>query len=401
MSQIPLKETYTPTLVYDDPNNPQAARTVTYWTSYTFESSTLAVSANAGNYDGSPLPDYSVVGEFYWDCAGTVRQSYVHDGNGGYTVAPEADSLSCGYVPASPLTCDMVLAPVVLTDTVAGTTAQAVVTTAHGRVHYRLDGGAEQLSPYFYNVAPGAHLLAVRDDGVANCRRSRSFTVAAASPPAVPPGAPAGLDFVGQPLWCSVPAPAGAEVLVELWAETAHGAEDFGRVFVSRKQASLTGGVSTRLDTLLWPLLKAFVPAATAVATATQVCRTNLLNYFVRTVVLVPGRAAAYQTLPLRTAVRGALPAEWRGLDYFAYRLDAYGPPPFLSWQPAGKRITAEQPEWLFWLCPSSQPPVLTVRRSYVRTGFAGGAPLVEDEAVNLNAGRGPKGRLLAIPVKR
>ena len=396
---IALLQTYSSETVYDDPNDPRASTTTTTYTFYSFDPSTLQVAMETGAYGGYAPADFSFVGEFYWDCSGTTRESYVHDGRGGFTVATEADSLSCGFVPTTPLTCDLALG-VTQTTTASGVTAEVVATGVHGRAHYRLDGGPEQLSPFFYNVPAGVHRADVRDDGLATCRRSYSFTVAVPAAPAVPAGAPAGVDFVGQPLWCRVAAPAGAEVLVELWAESAQGAEDFRRVFVSQQRANATGEVSTRLDTLLWPLLRAFVPPVGPAATQVQLCRVNLTNYFVRTAVLVPGRLAAYQTGPLRTALRGALPAEWRQRDYFTYRLDAYAQPPFLSWQPARKRITPEQPEWLFWLCPDGTPTSLTVRRTYVRTGFAMGAPLVEEETVPLVAGRGPRHRLLAIPVK-
>ena len=398
MSQTNLLETYTEELVYDDPENPQAARSRTRYLIYTFDSADLSVTPNAGTYDGPPLPNFSWPGEFHWDCAGTTRLSYVHNGQGGYTVVNEADSLSCGFTPPSTLTCDVAITGVTQVDTPGGATCTVAATGLHGRARYRLDGGSEQLSPVFYNVAPGKHRVEVRDDGLSSCRRAQSFDVAAAPPVTAPAGAPEGVDFVGQPLWFRTPVPAGAEVLVELWAESQHGQEDFQRIFVARKPALATGEVSTRLDTLLWPLLRPFAPPASTAATVP--CRANLVNYFLRTAVLVPGRATTYATSALRTAVRGALPAEWRGRDYFAYRLDAYAQPPFLTWKPEGLPLTAEQPEWLFWLCPAAAPTQLTVRRSYVRTGFAGSPPVVEDEVVSLSAGRGPKNRLLAIPVR-
>lgn len=403
---ITLLETYQTTLVYDDPNDPQIGREVTNYVIYRFNEATHLVEVESGTYDGGPGAGFSFAGEFFSECVGTTLHHYVHDGLGGFTITPEADCITCGFVPSAPLTCDLTPPVVQQTDTPSGTTVEVLTSAANGRVHYRLDGGVEQLSRFFYNVAQGAHLVAVRDDGLANCRRELSFTVASAPVVQPPAGAPQGIDLVAQPLWHRAVAPAGAQLLVELWAESTHGAEDFKRVFVARKLATTTGTVATRLDTLLLPLLKPFAPPAGAAALATVVCRVNLVNYFVRTAVLVPGRAAVYATGPLRTALRGALPAEWRGLDYFTYRLDAYAQPPFLSWAPTGQVVTPAQlltpvqPAWLFWLCPNAQPTLITVRRSYVRTGFAQSPPLVEDETIDLSAGRGPKGRLLALPLK-
>jgi hypothetical protein len=398
---ITLLERYDTTIVYDDPNDPRAGRDVTTYVIYRFDEISRTVSQEGGSYDGSPPANYSFVGEFFAGCDGTTLNHYTHNGAGGFTVRGDADSLSCGYVPPTVLTCDLVLADVVVSTAPDGTTtAEVPATGAHGRVHYRLDGGPEQTSRFFYDVAPGPHLVAVRDDGLVNCRRTRAFVVAAAPAVQAPAGAPAGVDLVAQPLWHRTPAPAGATVHVELYAERTHGADDFALVFTARQQATATGVVATRLDTLLLPLLRAFAPPTGRAADQVQVCRTNLVNYFVRTAVRVPGRAATYATGPLRTALRGALPAEWRGLDYFTYRLDAYDQPPFLSWAPAGQALTPTQPGWLFWLCPGDQPTALTVRRRYVRTGFAQGAPLVEDEVLDLRGGRGPKHRLLAIPIK-
>ena len=217
----------------------------------------------------------------------------------------------------------------------------------------------------------------------------------------IPTGAPAGTDFAGQPLWHVATAAPGAEVRLVLYAESAHGAEDFAPVMALRKSADAGGQVPFRLDALLWPLLRPFVlPAATPQVTVR--CTANLLNYFVTTQVL--GQPDVV-TGPLRTALRGSLPAEWRGLDYWdAYRLDRFGTPPFLSWQPTGagrplglsKRITAQQPEWLFWLCPPGTPAQLRVRRSYTTSGGV----VVQDEAVTLTGERGTTGQLLALPAR-
>jgi len=327
---------------------------------------------------------------------------WVYSGGSAVTSHQEAQSaLYCGWTPPvqpGP-TCQLGVATVVQGGTPAGLTLTASVAgPVAGALRYALDGGPEQLSATFANVAPGAHSVQIRDTGAVNCTRTVAVVVSGEPLLVIPPGAPVGVDFVGQPLWYQpTGVPAGAEVELELWAESAHGQEDFAPVLKLRKWADAQGAVAFQLDGLLWPRLAAWQPPARAVAA--QLCRRNLVNYFVRTSVYASGQLPVYTTGPLRTALRGALPAERRDVNYFAYRLDAFAQPPFLSWQPAGKRLTPEQPEWLFWLCPAGSPDQLTIRRRYVRTGFANGAPLVEDEPVQLAGGRGPANRLLAIPV--
>ncbi|MBF9239479.1 hypothetical protein I2I05_18950 [Hymenobacter sp. BT683] len=387
---------------YQDPNTPQVYGSTYDVDRYEFDEVNETVTHTTGGYDDfqnhNPPENYSVEGEFFSKCDGTTYLSYVHDGAGGFTLVPTADSLSCGFVPAVPPSCNLSVY-YELTATATGANLAAQYEDSHGAVRYRLDGGLPQASPKFYGLGPGRHVLTVNDTGVANCARSVAFDVAVPAPPAAPVGPTSAVDFVLQPLWYPVAAPAGADVLLELYAESQHREEDFALVFRARRRASASGRVDFRLDTLLAPLLTAVVPPTSTLATV--LCRTPLVNYFVRTAtVLAEGVPAAFVTSALRTALRGGLPVEHRHVDYFAYRLEAFGQPPFLSWQPAGKRLTAQQPEWLFWLCPSAAPAVLTVRRSYYRTGFAEAPPEVEDEAVDLSAGRGPLAQLLAIPVR-
>lgn len=397
---ITLLISYTNRHDYQDADTPQVYGATYTVDSYEFDEVNENVVHTLGSYDDfqyhNPPVGFSYTGEFFSKCVGTTRNSYAHNGAGGFTITPESDSLSCGFVPPAPLTCDVTVT-YQLTATAVGADVVASSQANHGAVQYRLDGSPAQISPRFYDLSPGRHVLTVLDTGLSNCQRSVAFTVATPAPPAAPAGPSAGVDFVEQPLWYAVAAPAGAEVVLELYAESQHRAEDFHLVFRIRKRADASGRINFRLDTLLAPLLKAVVPPASTLATV--VCRTPLLSYFVRTAtVLATGQSAAFVTSALRTALRGSLPAERRDIDYFAYRLEAYGQPPFLSWQPAGKRITSEQPEWLFWLCPDGGVPVLTVRRSYARVG--GLPPVVEDEAVNLSAGRGAFAQLLAIPVR-
>lgn len=333
----------------------------------------------------------------YFECAADYTETqWFYAGGSSTTTATVANSISCGWTPPAPvLSCDLGTATAKQGGGPGALTLTARVSgTANGSLRYALGGGAEQVSPTF-SVLAGPHVLSIRDTGLAGCTRSLSVTVI----DEVPTGAPEGIDFVQQPLWYSLSAPAGREVVLELYAESQHGAEDFALVLRLRKQVDASGRVAFRLDALLAPLLRPMVPPASTAATV--VCRTPLLNYFVRTATLpATGQPVAFVTSALRTALRGGLPAEHRDLDYFRYRLEAFGQAPFLSWEPAGKRITAGQPEWLFWLCTGAEVPLLKVRRSYVRTGFAQAPPLVEEETIDLRAGRGPLGQLLAIPVR-
>jgi hypothetical protein len=362
--------------------------------------------------DPDPVDVHAVAGDYIWsDCGPNfLRTKWYYDGNGGTTTTTEANSPFCGFV--SPLTCILGTA----TCTQAATASGAMLTAgftggAYGGLFFSLDGGPEQVSPVFQGVAPGVHVVKVRDDGLAGCERTVSVTVNSTSGPQLPP-APSGpsqrIDFVGQPLWYPLAGqPVGAVVELELWAESAHGAADYAPVLSLRKRVDAQGAVVFRLDALLWPLLRAFVPEI-ALAAATQVCTTNLLDYYVRTTVtpLDPALPVAYGVSDLRTALRGGLPAEWQGTDYFALRKQL-AQLPFLSWQPTGpgiyadgeaKPIVAGQPEWLFFLCtPSLAGAQLQVSRRYRMSATS--TPVVDVEPLTVPAGDWPY-QLLAIPLR-
>jgi hypothetical protein len=352
-----------------------------------------------GMFDPVPADVHLPAGSLLdFECAEDfTRTEWYYDGAGGLlplVVTPNC--AECGWTPPPPdpgnLTCNLGVAslsqggtPVVfsLTATLSG--------TANGPLRYSLDGGEEQASATFENVAPGARTVRIRDTGLAGCERTATLTVVSG----VPAGPPAGIDFVGQPLWYAPPvAEPGAEVLLELWAETRHGAGDFRMVMDLRRRRDAAGRTSFRLDPLLAPLLSAFVPPAEA--TGTVRCTTQLVDYFVRTATLPDeGLPTSFFTGPRRTALRGALPAEHWGFDYFAYRLEVQGQPLFLSWQNLvlAKEITLQQPEWLFWLAPANMPADAVVRRSYFAPDVLGA--VVVEEVVDLSGSR-----LVAIPVK-
>ncbi len=369
-----------------------------------------STTRNLAVSDPAPADVHLAVGALlYVYCdEGTTATKYFYDGGTATRTETEANSAYCGYVP--PAACDLGTASVQQQVASAGATLTVSFTgTAHGTMHYALDGGAEQSSAVFRLVAGGAHTVSLRDDGVADCTRTVNVTVVLpAPPPTIPTGPPTGpaqgVDFVQQPLWYAVAdAVAGGRVELELFAESSHGAEDFASVLVLRKVADAQGHAAFRLDTLLLPLLRAFVPAA---ATTTRRCTTNLLNYYVRTAVYDAAGAPTFQVGPLRTALRGGLPAEWQGTDYFALRAgDAFAHSPALSWQPTGpgtyaasqvKAITRQQPEWLFWLCPTAATG-LRVARAYDMG--AGTVPVVDYEALPAAPARGWRHQLLAIPL--
>lgn len=390
-----IYQTYTNPQVYTDQTDPRVYGTKYDVDTFDFDEVNKAVAHLVNHYDDfqdhNPPQGYSFEGEFFSECAATTRLSYTHNGDGTFTITPESDSLSCGFVPAAPPTCDLVLS-YQLTPTAGGADVLAGQSSAHGAVQYRLDGSPPQLSPRFRGLAPGRHVLTAIDTGVSNCQRSVAFTVLTPPPPVAPAGPPVGVDFTGQPIWYPVAAPAGAEVVLELYAESRHGAGDFRLVMSLRRRANSAGRINFRLDPLLDPLLSAFVPPAVGVRTVR--CTTQLVDYFVRTATVpVPDLATFYVLGPRRTALRGALPAEHGDFDYFTYRLEAFGQPPFLTWQPtATKQITVQQPEWLFYLAYTLDAQVV-IRRTYASSDVP--EPLVVNEVVPMSAGR-----LVAIPVK-
>jgi len=357
-----------------------------------------------------------VGGLLHATCAGTTLTEYIFGGGNSVTTTVTPNSPTCGYAP--PLTCDLLAVTVSQVATPTGANVTAAFTgPVNGVALYQLDGGPDQTSPFFPGVAAGQHTMQVRDDGLAGCTRSLTFTVA---PPNVLPPAPTGpsqrIDFVGQPLWhhMSLPVLAGAKVDLELWVESAHGAADYAPVLTLSKRADAQGEVAFRLDTLLWPLLRPFVPEI-VLSVATQVCTTNLLDYYVRTTVtpLDPLLPVFYGIPELRTALRGGLPAEWQATDYFDFRLGGLGAsapfaqPPFLSWQPTGpgtyaaaepKRVVPGQPEWLFFLCP----PTLAGQSLQVSRAYQAGPvsrPVVDIEPLATPVADWPQ-QLLAIPLR-
>ena len=410
MSQILIRISYDNAQPYGERTGTDFGTTydVTYWN---FDTDALAVTTSAaGTYDNfqdASYPEaFNYDGEFYHYCAGTTRRGYVPDNIGGFQLFEEENSLSCGYTPPAPLTCDLGAASVSQVATANGATLTAAYAGAfHGRVLYRLDNRPEQLSPVFYSVLPGQHTVTLRDDGLSGCQRVVTVTVAAPAAPAAPTGPSTGLDLVGQPVWyVPAPVPPGAQVQLELWVESAHGAGDYALVMRLRKSPNAQGQLRFRLDTLLWPLLRAFVPVP---AVKSSLCTGQLRNYFVRTTTLRPGQPPVYATSAVRTALRGALPAEWTGGTYAEWQAYEFRQLPFLSWQPLGagtyanaqpKPVTAQQPEWLFFLCPADlADESLQVRRS------AGPAldtlPTESVELLKVPAG-GWAYRLLAIPLR-
>jgi hypothetical protein len=346
----------------------------------------------------------------YWECSvDDTATKWVYAGGMDTTVEIEPQSAAyCGYRP--PLTCDLGTVTVQQRFTSGGATLTVSLSgTANGTLYYSIDNVTEQLSPVFLKVADGPYVVSVRDDGLADCTRTVNVLVAkppvggGAGPPVVPVGPSQGVDFVQQPLWFAVGgALAGGRVELELFAESSHGAEDFAPVFTLRKVADAGGATAFRLDTLLLPLLRPFVPTPATIASR---CTTSLVNYFVRTALFDAAGVATYQVGPLRTALRGGLPAEWQERDYFQLREAAFALPPCLSWQPTGpgtyaagqpKAIARTQPEWLFWLSPVDVPELRIVRAYDMGPGTV---PVVDYEVVPPPPPRGWLRQLVALPL--
>lgn len=347
----------------------------------------------------------------YWECdVDDTATKWVYAGGMDTTVEVEPQSAAyCGYMP--PLTCELGTVTVQQRFPSGGATLTVLLSgTAHGTLYYSLDGVTEQINPVFTKVADGQYTLLVRDEGLANCTRTLGVVVATpppaggVGPPAVPVGGAEGVDFVQQPLWAVVgSALPGGRVELELFAESSHGAEDFALVHTLRKVADGAGAASFRLDALLLSLLRPFVPTPAAYASR---CIGSLVNYFVRTATYDAAGVATYQVGPLRTALRGGLPAEWQATDYFLLRESSFALPPCLSWQPTGpgfyaedqaKPVTRQQPEWLFWLSHVAAPD-LRIARAYDMG--PGTVPIVDYADIPGNPPpRGWLRQLLAIPL--
>jgi hypothetical protein len=352
-----------------------------------------------------------VGGLIYSTCTGTTLTEYLFGGGNLVSSVVTPNSPTCGY--ASPLSCKLLALTVsqVVTPTGANVTA-AFTGTVNGTAQYQLDGGPLQSSPGFTGLLPGVHVIEVLDDGLAGCSEQVIFTVLPPNVPPLPPiGPPLFIEFVGQPVWHGIryPTMGGALVEIEVWAESAHGAADFAPVLTLRKRADAQGEAMFRLDTLLLPLLRPFVPESYLTG-VTQVCTSNILDYYVRTTVTPadPAQLVVYQISDLHTAVRGALPAEWQDTDYFDFRLSPeFALPPFLSWQPTGpgayargaaKNIVVGQPEWLFFVCPPAlSGQQLQVSRSYRMSATA--RPVVDIEPLGPPPGGDWTNQLLAIPL--
>ncbi len=401
------------TRIYDNPSGGLYRGDGLWFDTDSRQIGTHSQQRSRGTLEPVPTEVKLVAGDFLWNTceANFVLVTWYYDGRSGTTVTQEKDSATCGYTP--PATCDLGTLSVTQTPTATGATLLVIFSgSVNGTAYYSLNGGAEQTSPQLLRVPVGKHKVKLRDDGLAGCEREVDVEIKGASTTPVLPPAPSGpaqaIDFVAQPLWYPLTGqPVGALVELEVWAESAHGRADYRLVLALSKRVDTAGQVAFRLDTLLFPLLTAFVPPVTP--TGTLLCETNLVNYYVRTSVtsLDIAQLPVHAVSPLRTALRGGLPAEWQETDYFSFRLSAFAAPAFLSWQPTGpgayaagqaKPVVRTQPEWLFFSCELGLASVqLQIRRTYSLT--EGGTATVDVEQLTQPPG-GWAQRLLAIPLE-
>ncbi|GAB2954673.1 hypothetical protein GCM10027048_20210 [Hymenobacter coalescens] len=399
---IRIKLTVTGGQRWQDPSDDRIGGYIYFYTYWEFDTLTHAVVTGSGSdqrdYGDAPLEDYSAVGEFWHECLPntTTRRGWLHHGDGTFYTVDDDQATECGWNGA---TCDLQLA-----GTVVGFTATGVATGAHGAVRYSLDGGATtQASPTFTALQRDTdYVMTAIDEGVGNCRRTWAFRIEEAPVvPVVPPAPePAGLDYSQHPLWHVVGGlPAGREVVLELFVERQHYAGDYRRVVQLQLRAGADGRVAFRLDRVLHRQLAAFVVPALGPHLNTVRQRDTVRNYFVRTapVVATTGLPGAWTTGALRTVLRGGLPYEWRDTPWLQDYYETHGVHPFMTWQPRGKRVTVQQPEWWSWLCPAGTPHVVRVRRRY---RFAAAPDFVSTEAVVVGPSAQPTTyRLLALPL--
>jgi hypothetical protein len=194
MAQIEIRTIYT------NPE-PYGQNTGSYGTSYRvvrwrFDTVTLSVEVVDNervndDFSSGAFQDFDYQGEFYSRCVGTTRESYVHDGQGGFELVEEPNSDQC--TPLSPLILDFARA----TNVTAAGNDGTITVRAHGglaplfaafAIPYRrqqlVPNAQGQLETVFVGLPAGTYDGAVADSTNPAQSVDFSVTIGEAEPPA-------------------------------------------------------------------------------------------------------------------------------------------------------------------------------------------------------------------------
>ncbi|TPE43959.1 hypothetical protein [Pontibacter mangrovi] len=373
MSLINLKTRYTRVVVTSTGGEYREE----FWN---FNTATLLVEKTTNEgvpYDDPPPVDTSMPTdqEFYHNCEGTTRVGYFHDGNGGFTTVETANSAECGYVvPAGTFIrndcngvnlqqvladgsggemwgdvveynsascgytppCDLVPQPPV----VNGYSVQLAATTSFPPVLYSVNGGEFKEQSLYEGLEPGNYTVDYKDASPRACTAQNTFEVV----PIVDK-----LYYSRNPFWYQVAAEPGAEVELELLAESEHYKQDFQVVLPQSKVATADGFCHFRLDNILSRLLKAEPP----VGSVTYACKKNVLNYYVRYRI----NGGEWQISYTSTVLLGGMPLE--------NQLSPFGH--FLTSHERLKTINKAQPEYLYWISDGTHGQVQIRRGTWLK----------------------------------
>ncbi len=188
----------------------------------------------------------------------------------------------------------------------------------------------------------------------------------------------------------------GREVQFKLYVETEHYKRDYQLVITTRKPALADRSCTFMLQGILDTVLnnQAEVPQLLQ-EPISAFCKQGILNYVVTWAEIDPetGLAGVLITSELNTVIRGGLPEELRhSVAFFNDHLPASKQ--FMTWAPPIRKVTLEQPEFLYFLNLEEEETELRVRRTYTaESGIES-----TEEVVPMAAAFDRKYRLLQIP---
>jgi hypothetical protein len=317
--------------------------------------------------DPVPRDEHLPAGAFVWfECNNFTETQWFFDGVDNTYTKVVYDSPACGWTPPPPppLTCDLVLSVVV-----NGDTATATTSGAHGNVTYSIDGGVSvQASPIFAGLAAHKFTLTAYDDGPANCYRTQDFVIGASVPNTSPvPGALPDVGFSRNPLALRVRASAPSRsLLLELWAETAHGSGTYTRLVQRVRPGDAQGEAVFQMQDQLHAALLPERPDLTR-APGLLLLTSSIRRYYPVVAEIQPATGKPGPLVPAtpRTVLRGGLPwALARANTYF-------NPTPggLLTWRPAGEvqEVGAGHVALLARLLPATVQAVQVQVHCYLR----------------------------------